>query len=723
MTSNNNTPAAHYQGLPAGYFQKRIAFAVFAVILVLLSSAAEQRLNDYAVNIIRLCGISVLMAVSLNIVNGLTGQFSIGHAGFMAVGAYVGASVTYLAEMRFTHQHTPGLAWMLGAMVVGGLSAALFGLLVGVPSLRLQGDYLAIVTLGFGEIIRVVLTNCSSISPKLAYLGGASGFTGASGAYTVPHLTSFGLLAATVLILLVFSRNLKSSIYGLAFMAIREDEIAAAAMGINTTKSKVTAFVLSAFWAGVAGVLFAHAVYFVPLSFSFIASMNYVIMVVLGGSGSITGTALAAVILTALPEMLKPLQQQAGLADPYRQVIFALLLVVMMLLRPEGVFGRGELSLHRITRFLTRRGKGGSTGATPTANSAPTAAVRAIVTPTSGPSILSVENITRRFGGLVSVGNVNIEVKQGGLTGLIGPNGAGKTTVFNLLTGVYAPSEGTISYDGGLLAGSVDATFTYRAFWLFVDGLVALAAGLIVGRIVATSIVPYATNASAHALIHTVEYGIAFLSTAAAVIMSFRARAMRPPKRPHQFAARGVSRTFQNIRLFGRLTVLENVCIGSYVRRKTGLLDAVFHTPKHHREEQQVRENALGLLEKFGLLQSINDQANSLPYGDQRRLEIVRALATQPGLLLLDEPAAGMNPQEKSSLMELIRQVRDEFGLTILLIEHDMKLVMGVCEKIYVLDYGRVIAEGTPAEIRTNPAVISAYLGEEQEQSQVGEQS
>ncbi len=720
MTNHSATPVNTTAGIANRYWQKRISFLLFAIIMILLSSVIEHRLNDYAVNIVRLCGISVLMAVSLNIVNGLTGQFSIGHAGFMAVGAYVGASVTYFAEMRYTHQATPGFGWMLTAMMIGGLAAALFGLIVGVPSLRLQGDYLAIVTLGFGEIIRVLITNCSSISNSLAYLGGASGFTGASGAYSVPHLTSFGLLTATVLILLVLTRNLKASQHGLAFMAIREDETAAAAMGINTTGTKVTAFVLSAFWAGIAGVLFAHAVYFVPLSFGFIASMNYVIMVVLGGSGSITGTALAAVILTALPEMLKPLQQQAGLADPYRQVIFALLLIVMMLLRPEGVFGRGELSLAGIRRRVLGAPKDNEHGSDRPASEGDARSVP-VRSRTDDAPLLSLQNVTRRFGGLVAVGDVELDVKRGSLTGLIGPNGAGKTTVFNLLTGVYAPSDGTVTYNGNLLAGAVPASTASRASWLIVDTATALLAGLIIGRIVSTSIVPYAATTSAHTLIHVVEYGIALVAAAAAAIISFKARRFKPPRRPHQFASVGVSRTFQNIRLFGGLTVMENVCVGSFVRRKANLVDSMLHTRRYYREEAEVRENARNLLSRFGLLNSANELASSLPYGDQRRLEIVRALATKPGLLLLDEPAAGMNPQEKLSLMSLIRQVRDEFELTIVLIEHDMKLVMGVCEHIYVLDYGRIIASGTPTEVRSNPAVISAYLGEEQVATTAGE--
>ena len=183
--------------------------------------------------------------------------------------------------------------------------------------------------------------------------------------------------------------------------------------------------------------------------------------------------------------------------------------------------------------------------------------------------------------------------------------------------------------------------------------------------------------------------------------------------KPYQFAKRGISRTFQNIRLFGELTVLENVRIGTYLRRETGLFDALLHTPKLKREEEVTTAKARDLLSRFNLLRVQDEQAKNLPYGDQRRLEIVRALATEPKLLLLDEPAAGINPHEKAGLMKLIREIRDDFQLTILLIEHDMKLVMGICERIYVLDYGKIIAEGTPVEIRNNPKVIAAYLGEE----------
>ena len=308
-------------------------FGGLAIILVILliGNAINGNLRDYAQDIIGQCGIAIILAVSLNIVNGLTGQFAIGHAGFMAVGAYTGASVTFLAAQR-AHATTPAFVWMIVAMVAGGLMASLFGYIVGVPSLRLRGDYLAIVTLGFGEIIRVFLENSHDISESLDFMGGATGFQ------NIPSgLTGFFLLFLTASMVIVLARNLKFSSHGLAFMSIREDEIAADAMGVNTTRIKVTAFVLSAFFAGVGGVLFAHAKFFQPRTFGFILSINYVVMIVLGGTGSITGSILAAILLTSLPEFLRPLAE-------YRYLIFSTTLVVMMLTRPQGIFGHRELT-------------------------------------------------------------------------------------------------------------------------------------------------------------------------------------------------------------------------------------------------------------------------------------------------------------------------------------------------------------------------------------------
>ncbi len=263
---------------------------------------------------ITLIGINIILAASLNLINGYTGQFSLGHAGFMAVGAYTGVILT-------TNFHLP----LIVAMLAGGAAAALLGALIGLPTLRLSGDYLAIATLGLGEIIRIVIMN-------IPYVGGAAGFSG------IPHLTTFPWVFFTMLGTLFFVKNFVNSTHGRACIAIRENEIAAAAMGINTTKYKVMAFTIGAAFAGIAGVLFAHCFYIIsPSSFTFMQSFNYLIMVVLGGLGSLTGSVAGAFVVTAL---------SAALADwpEFRMIIYALALIFLMFYRPQGLFGYVEIS-------------------------------------------------------------------------------------------------------------------------------------------------------------------------------------------------------------------------------------------------------------------------------------------------------------------------------------------------------------------------------------------
>jgi branched-chain amino acid transport system permease protein len=318
------------------------------VILAALEVVLPRLLNPYFLQILVLCGINVILAVSLNLINGFTGQFSIGHAGFMALGAYGSAMFSLTLGQRWAAAlAAAGMPAAVAdggplflALVVGGLIAAFAGYLVGLPSLRLRGDYLAIVTLGFGEIIRVIITN-------VEWVGASRGLPG------IPGWANLFWVGLGVVGVVAFSLNLAASTHGRALFAIRDDEVAAEALGVNTTAYKVLAFVIGAFFAGVAGGLFAHYLsYLNPNSFTFIKSIEVIAMVVLGGMGSVSGSVLAAVILTLLPEVLRPVKD-------YRMVIYSAMLIVLMITRPQGLLGSRELTL----AMFRRRGRGAAESA------------------------------------------------------------------------------------------------------------------------------------------------------------------------------------------------------------------------------------------------------------------------------------------------------------------------------------------------------------------------
>ena len=597
-----------------------LALLISALVIVIFPLLVP---NPYYLNVANIIGLNTMIVLGLNLLIGYAGQISLGHAAFYGLGAYVSGVLTV------TYNVPPWLGIIIALVVTGFLA-----LLIGIPTLKLHGHYLVMATLGFNLIVNIVMIQWDSVT------GGPSGFPG------IPNLAigswvfdsdkkMYYLIWFCAFMSMILALNLVNSRVGRGLRALHGSELAASSLGVRTDTYKIKVFVVSAVYASLAGSLYAHYLTFIsPKTFDIFFSVELVTMVIVGGMGSVWGALLGTIFLTPLPNVLH-------VFDEYKDVFYGLVLVVILIFVPEGLFVAASKQWMSMTKA----------GRTEESEEQPEEKERGAVKPaiqqdglrpfprrsvfqkTSGP-ILSVRDVTISFGGIVALGQVSFDLPEGSITALIGPNGAGKTTMINVISCFYRPQEGEVFFSGAA-----------------------------VRRL-----------------------------------------------RPYAMAAMGMTRTFQNIQIFENMTVLENVMIGLHGITRNEFVCSLFHLPGFRHEEREIENRAWEVLRFFNLETKGRWLASSLSYGDQKRIEMARAFAPWPRLMLLDEPVAGLNINETLEIAQLIRQIRAQ-GTSVLLVEHDMNLVMGISDKVVVLNYGQKIADGHPEDVQANDQVMAAYLG------------
>ncbi|SMC17695.1 branched-chain amino acid transport system permease protein [Desulfacinum hydrothermale DSM 13146] len=593
-----------------------------AALMVFAALLPRMLPNDYFLVLFNIMALNALVVLGLNFLIGCAGQISLGHAAFYGLGAYTSAIVTTT------------LGWPLWAGLTAGLAvAALVGLVLAVPTLRLEGHYLVMATLGFNIIVSICLNQMEELT------GGPSGFPGIPSLHVGPLAIDtdrafYGFIWAVFFGVFALFLNLEDSRVGRALRAIHEKELTARTLGVPTHAYKVGVFVLSAVLAAFAGFCYAHYVTFIsPKTFDIFYSVQVVTMVVVGGMGNLWGGLVGTALLTSLPELLHHFED-------LHVLIYGLVLMGSLVFFPHGL----APAVAAAAKTAFRRGTPPDTGGKaprpgnyishPARQAGRPRPPRADSTPSAPLDALTVQHLCVRFGGLQALQDVSFRVRPGQIVALIGPNGAGKTTLLNAISGLVPPHQGRI------LAGDRDIT-----------GLPA-----------------------------------------------------------HRVARWGIGRSFQTVQMFSHLSVLDNLLLGFHRCGRAGFLTALCHTPAERREERALREGARMALQGTPLEEKAHVPAAALSLYEQKVLEILRALALEPKLLLLDEPVGGLNPNESARLMDWIGAHR-KAGMAMVLVEHDMNVVMEYADHVVVLQHGQVIAQGSPRKIQKDPKVIAAYLG------------